>query len=398
MQGSVREFFVGAAAKYLTAVDAIPSRSNQHEIGGLVKAGFGEYLDNPGKGNDAVRRYGCLMAYLDDEADKTEVVEDTVSWYDTRRRNPNRSAEYRLYYKTNAITERIGESDFFLIARRRAGGILMVFCPAGSDAEAQLSWLFGVKPQQSLFVLADLDASALTLPLRLLLDQLGIDTAGSEGADEGLLELMRRRFRSGYPPTREFSEFARAQSGIDSHSDPDLALVKWLEMEDKLFRIYERFLVAGHLRDGFGESGEDVDAFIDFSLSVQNRRKSRAGHALENHLDQLFREHGLRFERGGSARTTENKAKPDFLFPGFSAYHDPHFPVERLRLLGAKTSCKDRWRQVLAEGDRIAGKHLLTMQSAISEAQTNEMQGKGLQLIVPGPYQGGIPIRSVVGL
>lgn len=35
------------------------------------------------------------------------------------------------------------------------------------------------------------------------------------------------------------------------------------------------------LKAGFGENGEDVDAFISFSLSVQNRRKSRVGHAFE---------------------------------------------------------------------------------------------------------------------
>ena len=34
--------------------------------------------------------------------------------------------------------------------------------------------------------------------------------------------------------------------------------------------------------------GVNVDGFIGFSLSVQNRRKSRAGYSLENHLAQIF--------------------------------------------------------------------------------------------------------------
>lgn len=59
------------------------------------------------------------------------------------------------------------------------------------------------------------------------------------------------------------------------------------------------------------------------------------------------------------------------------------FHVERLTLLGAKSTCKDRWRQVLAEADRIEHKHLLTLEAAISTTQTQEMQDKKLQLVIP---------------
>jgi hypothetical protein len=54
-------------------------------------------------------------------------------------------------------------------------------------------------------------------------------------------------------------------------------------------------------------------------------------------------------------------------------------------MLGAKTTCKDRWRQVLAEADRINPKHLLTLEAGISPVQTDEMQRSGLALVVPTP-------------
>lgn len=54
-------------------------------------------------------------------------------------------------------------------------------------------------------------------------------------------------------------------------------------------------------------------------------------------------------------------------------------------MLGAKSTCKDRWRQVLSEAERIERKHLLTLESAISENQTNEMINKKLQLVLPLP-------------
>ena len=79
----------------------------------------------------------------------------------------------------------------------------------------------------------------------------------------------------------------------------------------------------------------------------------------------------------------EGNKRPDFLFPSTAAYNDYAFPKENLRMLAAKTTCKDRWRQVLSEAERIETKHLLTLEPGISENQTTEMQAKNLQLVVP---------------
>ena len=54
-------------------------------------------------------------------------------------------------------------------------------------------------------------------------------------------------------------------------------------------------------------------------------------------------------------------------------------------MLGAKSTLKDRWRQVLSEAARIEEKHLLTLEPGVSENQTDEMCAKRLQLIVPRP-------------
>ncbi|MBF0291368.1 MAG: hypothetical protein HQK86_04350 [Nitrospinae bacterium] len=99
------------------------------------------------------------------------------------------------------------------------------------------------------------------------------------------------------------------------------------------------------------------------------------------HLEEIFIKCGIRYNR--RTAVTENKAKPDFLFPGVAEYHDLAFNKLRLTMLGVKSTCKDRWRQVLAEADRIDDKHLLTLEAAISTHQTNEMQAKRLQLVLP---------------
>jgi len=115
----------------------------------------------------------------------------------------------------------------------------------------------------------------------------------------------------------------------------------------------------------FDDSGADVDGFLKFSLGVQNRRKSRAGYAFGHHTEAILQAHNLRYKREA---TTEKRNAADFLFPGEEEYANTSYPVSGLTMLGVKTTCKDRWRQVLAEANRISEKHLLTLEPAISRA------------------------------
>ena len=64
------------------------------------------------------------------------------------------------------------------------------------------------------------------------------------------------------------------------------------------------------------------------------------------------------------------------------------FSIEKLCTLAAKTTCKDRWRQILNEADRLRDEHkyLCTMQQGISSAQMDEMQAEKVILVVPKPY------------
>ncbi len=389
MAASLRDIIEGAAAKYLSAVDADPDRSNGHEIGGLPRVGFKNFLGTPGKGNGEEIRFTATTVLIEESDGQHLSCECEVTWYDARRRNPTRSPEYRLYYRDNIVTDRLREGDFCLIAKLRDGRLLLVFAPPGSEAEHQLRVLFGVAPNVAAdaFAPAEIPAIDLILPVRSVLEDLGMALPEPPVDDERLLALLRGRFPGSFPSTREFSRFARTESGVGMDAGPDFALMAWMEFEEHLFRVYERHFVATRLREGFGAYGDDVDDFINFSLSVQNRRKVRVGHAFENHLAEVFLAQSIAFELGRGSNVTEGRSRPDFLFPGFAAYHDPTFPDDRLRMLGAKTTCKDRWRQVLVEANRITRKHLATMEPCISETQTDEMQSHGLQLVVPAAVQ-----------
>lgn len=378
----LKDVFAAAALKYLTPVDANPKKSNQHEIGGLIKAGLGVHLPCPEDGSKTTLQ--ATMFYLDDYSDEPVLAEDEVSWYDCRHKDVNRKPEWRLYYKRNSVTERIRETDFMLVAVTREGGVLIMFCPQGSHTEVQLRSIFGVigiKVGTEL-TSAKVGTSSIVAPVRLMLAQYGIELDVPRLKDELLQKRVIKKFGSEFPSTRKFSDFARTLSkDLSAVEAPDETLLQWMNDEEHIFRMLERHIVKQRLLEGFGE---DVDAFIRVSLSVQNRRKSRVGHAFENHIEECLRLNGVAYERGVR---TEGKQKPDFLFPGRVAYLDSDYSESELHILGAKTTCKERWRQVLAEAARVKQKHLITMEPSVSVDQTAEMKEKGVQLVVPLPIQ-----------
>ncbi|HCB0486712.1 type II restriction endonuclease [Klebsiella variicola] len=385
MDSRLSEHFIFAAGKSLSAVDAVPSRSNQHEIGGLVKVGFGDAIGNLTPGEKL--QIPCLMIWLSDD-DDNHLITTTVTWYDARAGKAHRTPEYRLYYPSNDVTERIGEGDFLLTALRHNNELVLCFVPKNSQIEWQLRSLFGLATGHSTdhrFHGAKLSDKKLLLPVRIFLEEIGIIFESEVDPKDTALEWLLSRYPNGFPASKVFSELARERVGLHSVEAPDETLMAWLEEEEMLFRVMERHIVKQQLLDGFGAEKDDVDAFIQYSLSVHNRRKSRVGFAFENHLETIFKEHSLPFEKGSRRNVTENNSKPDFLFPSFSAYHEKEYPQEKLFLLAAKTTCKDRWRQVLAEAARIPKKHLITLQSLISSNQLEEMRYHQLQLVIPSP-------------
>lgn len=372
-KGYLSEFFSSVGIKTLSAVEADLVRSNQHEFNGVeaLKKLFGKAA---GK-----QRYYSKFIYLIDDDDSEPIVsEGMLTWYDAREANPTRS-EHRLYFPTTEVSSKAGPGDTMVIGLRQDGSVVVVVAEAGSTVANQLKWLFGFSDSEkegfSIKAEAESDYVKLEFASKLILEQIGI--VADEQTDD-YLEVMLEKFGGNFPTTRVFSAFARSTvPHLDPRDNPDETLVEWMEREEQLFRTLEKHIVADRLVKGFMS---DVDGFLSFSLSVQNRRKSRVGHALENHLEEIFINHDVQYDR---AKVTENKSKPDFLFPGITQYQNPDFDSLRLTMLGVKSTCKDRWRQVLAEADRIKQKHLLTLEPSISVAQTDEMQHKRLTLVLP---------------
>ncbi len=215
-----------------------------------------------------------------------------------------------------------------------------------------------------------------------------IDVTGIVKPDikiEKLLYDFAERYSS-FPETRIMAEGARScfnkaynVSDSELRNVPDKIILNWIDAEYKLFKIMENRFYSDMVAKPFS----DVDAFVKAANEVLNRRKSRAGKSLEHHLSNLFNKNELVFEEQA---VTEDNKRPDFLFPNSECYHNLQFPTDKLVILGAKTTCKDRWRQVLSEADRVDDKYLFTLQPGVSKNQLSEMRDSRLTLVVPHEY------------
>lgn len=203
--------------------------------------------------------------------------------------------------------------------------------------------------------------------------------------ETSIQELVARY--TDFPGTLQMAEFAKEiYNKVHNITDdkirnaPDEQLLKWIDTEYSLFRSFEEKVYAPIYSVPFPNCQE----LIKFSNIILNRRKSRAGKSLEHHLATIFTAAKLEYEEQA---VTEDNKKPDFLFPNGKAYHNLLFPADNLVFLGAKTTCKDRWRQVLNEANRIETKYLFTLQQGISKNQLREMKHEHLKLVVPAPYR-----------
>lgn len=380
-RGFLSQYFQGVALKRLSAVEADMSRSHQHEYNGVeeLKALLGE--------PEGKVPYPTRFLYLTDHDDQPVSDEGALTWYDARQRaRVERNVmrwEYRLYFPSNQVMQRAAEGDLLIVAKRSDGaGLLLVIAEKGSTVERQLVWLFGydelAHPGFSIKSNLDSDQDRIGFAASLILQSIGVEI---EDEAPNYLDEMLRRFGGSFPATLVFSEYARSTlSDVAAEDDADAAIVAWMQREELLFRTLERHLLSDCLKILQVDHKIDPDAFMKLAMSFQQRRKSRAGSALENHLEAVFGAHGVTYSR---TAVTENNLRPDFVLPSIQHYRDATFPATRLTVLAAKTTCKDRWRQILNEAARVETKHLLTLEPSISENQTAEMQSERVQLVMP---------------
>ncbi len=206
--------------------------------------------------------------------------------------------------------------------------------------------------------------------------------APREETENECIERAFREFVDGlivFPTGSQFSAATRRAvedciRGFEQQ-DADSALLRLMECEYRLFRMAERALCTQEVQRLF----VDVDDFLKTASTIMNRRKSRAGRSLENHFAAQLAKRRIPY----AMRPAEIDGEPDVIIPGVAAYLDTAWPREQLFVVGVKTTCKDRWRQVLNEAPLVPHKYILTVQPAISENQLRQMHQANISLVVP---------------
>ncbi|EOR93030.1 restriction endonuclease-related protein [Arcticibacter svalbardensis MN12-7] len=373
MPSPLSDYFTAIGIKRLSQVEINPTTSNQHEFNGIKE--FQRIFGSEKK------TFAAKFLYLTDDQDEILEGDGFLTWYDSREKHVTRT-EYRLYYSSNQVIANAKVNDLIIVGITSENNLAVIVAPQNSTYEKQLLWLFGVEEVANKFIIKDFteDKKDIGFAGRFILSSFGMEQI--ETAPD-LVDDLLKQFGNKFPSTKEFSDYSRSTvSDVSPVDSPDETLIAWLEREEMLFRTLEGVIVKEQLKKGFGIDGTDVDEFIKLSLSVQNRRKSRAGHSFEHNLAILFSINKIRYSHGA---VTERNNKPDFLFPGISEYNNDGFDINLLTMLGVKTSAKDRWRQVLSEAKKIDHKHLITLEPSISNNQIEEMKANNLQLVIPAP-------------
>ena len=391
--GDFREYFSGFAWKRLTAHEVDPSVSNGHEFQGV--GGLRKIL-----GKNMPELLTAKYVLLDDEADSPEVLSSTAKWYDARANNPERSSEWRLYYpnEAGAVQSRMHAGDLMVIGVTQKRELLILLAKAGSERESQLRVLFGIDDDGlGAFRVRSLDEPiAMDFVAMSILEQLGIADAhlpvgGDAGVVADLVEELIAKDSAKLPTGDSIARLIRERiAHPDPLNAPDDALFRWIEAEAAMYRGWEDRKIANRIRAGFFDAAmnPDIAGFRQFSMSIRQSRVSRAGGALQYHFRALLEARGVQYVM---EPVIDRGEIPDFLFPSKAAYLDAVFPAERLRMLAAKFTAKDRWRQVLNEAERIRHKHLLTMEAAISANQMSLMSHAKLTLVIPAAIRQKYP-------
>jgi len=169
----------------------------------------------------------------------------------------------------------------------------------------------------------------------------------------------------------------------------DDLLMQCMDAEYRLFRLAERQICQAEIVRVF----KDVDDFLRTASSIMNRRKSRAGRSLENHMEYILKKSGI-----PHVIRPKIDGEPDIVIPSADAYNDKSYPVDKLIVVGVKTTCKDRWRQVVNEAKRVPEKHILTLQQGVSKKQLTQMHESHVTLIVPAQLHKQYPKGSPMAL
>jgi hypothetical protein len=146
----------------------------------------------------------------------------------------------------------------------------------------------------------------------------------------------------------------------------------WLELFLETFQAPPIASIIHALVDRLPE----IDRYM---LSAGQQRKARAGVSFEHHIERMLLDGKVPF---GKQVVIQARKRPDFVLPSFAHLAKPRKGKDRGLILSAKTTLRERWKQVERE---MHGCELFlgTVDENIAANAIEEMESMGIILVVP---------------
>ncbi len=298
----------------------------------------------------------------------SHTADANIIWYNSRLLNGTRN-ETRI--------TRLGGSSSPLLDRENTGAISLFFFTGNPGERECRYWVCRDEREEDV---AEAFAGPVEPGQPLFWNVTGepvADTAVERERTTCWLEVdqMPAQWLNQFPTPQEVFDTALAlQPYCDLPTDD--RVMRRRDCEYAVFQSVEHAVESRVIGQGFNS----LDAFLTKAQTILQRRKSRSGRSLELQLRAIFDEENIAC---AFQPTTESGRRPDFIFPSQADYDNARYPADRLRMLAAKTTVKERWRQVINEADRIPTKHLFTLQEGVSERQFAQMRETNVRLVVP---------------
>lgn len=162
-------------------------------------------------------------------------------------------------------------------------------------------------------------------------------------------------------------------------------------IEFDIYRAYERRFRAAQLlailfKDGTQLTPKEiirrvVSDFVplyEVMRDAGQQRKSRAGASFEHHIARMLKDGGIPF----GAQKVVSSRRPDFILPSVPVFEDPDRTSADALVLSAKTTLRERWKQVGLEKINC-DLFLATLDENVPAKAIDDMQTHGITLVVP---------------
>jgi hypothetical protein len=203
---------------------------------------------------------------------------------------------------------------------------------------------------------------------------------------KSLAASARNEYLRRHPGVSNFNPFNFSAPG-------DVVLEISRDIEYQLFREYElryrslaivKVIIGTNPKDASIESAfraviREFPQLDKIMLSAAQQRKSRAGYSFEHHIETLLVDGGIPHE---VQVIIESKKRPDFVLPSFAVYNKKNRPHGHALVLSAKTTLRERWKQVTGE-IKNCDLYLATVDENIAANTIEDMGTCGITLVVP---------------